>query len=371
VRNILKMSAYFFEKVWMITYELNKVNRELKRNKNLDSDKQDFIESSHILIVKDEGNFRDSKNKKENPNNNFNCNESHANEYTANNLDKNSNSNINPQQSNRIQSYFQKITYKSILFQLINFLYFYFSPTLIYRDAYPKLKYINTRNVIINFLNSLLGFLFNYFIVDMMLIPFINGNLNYLKPENILLTFINFVIFSILILFVLFFGLCHSFFNLFADVLVFADKNFYGDFWNAKTPKEFVSKIIIIINEFFEYYTTFIMKKYSNLGDTFIAWINFIFLSLVIEFIAFYSMGYFFPVTTLLMILSRVVSGLFECLKITNHSISIFFTWMFVTFGCGVLVFISLTAYYIQNDNYLDKAEICGYKFYTYFKGLC
>ena len=51
--------------------------------------------------------------------------------------------------------------------------------------------------------------------------------------------------------------------------------------------------------------------------------------------------------------------------------ISIFFTWMSVSLGCGILVFISLIAYFIQTDNSLDHREICQYKFYTYFNGFC
>ena len=338
-RTVLKLISYFLEKVWLLTYELQKGN---------------LLEviPGEILVVIDKG------IKKEHTNTNISDKNS-----SAENKNSNENSNIHIK--------FHKISLRSIFNELKKFLYFYYSPTLIYRDEYPKLKLINSKSLLINLVNTILGFSFNYFILDLMLIPFINGNLNYLKPENIMLTLINFVVFSIIILFVSFFGICHAFFNLFADITGFADRNFYGDFWNAKTPKEFIWKITSILYEFLDYYTSFIIRKYLKFGKFIIDWINLFLFSMYLEYIIYFSLGFFFPVSTILIFFSGIISVLFDALKISKHSISIFFTWMSVSFGCGILVFTSLIAHFIQNDHSLDHREICEYKFYTYFDGLC
>jgi hypothetical protein len=353
IRTLLKMFAYFLEKVWRASLEIR------KGEINLEGESEDAM-----VIIKDKGvnNFNNKKEKFENGEEPI-----VSSMYAAN---KNQ-VNFSPPNEFSMSINFQKITYKLIYEQILNFLYFYFCPTLIYRDDYPKLKSISPKSILMNLINTLMGFSFNYIIVDMMLIPFINGNLNYLKPENILQTLLNFIVFSILILFVSFFGICHAYFNLFADIIGFGDREFYGDFWNARTPKEFISKIIFIFKEFFDYYVAYIIKRYTNLGSTLTELVNVFMIVSFIEYIAYYSLGYFFPVISFLIIFSRIISFVFDWTKISNYEVSNFFTWMLVSLGCGILVFISLTAYYIKNDINLDHGEICGYQFYTYFKGLC
>ena len=336
-RTVLKLISYFLEKVWLLTYQLQKGNL-------------DDVIQGEILVVSDKGLKKVQNNI---------CNKNTSAEIK--------NSNV----TSDIKFKFFKITSMSIFSELKKFLYFYYSPTLIYRDEYPKLKLINSRSVLMNLVNTILGFCFNYFILDLMLIPFINGNLNYLKPENLMPTLINFVVFSILILFVSFFGICHAFCNLFADITGFADRNFYGDFWNARTPKEFIWKITSILHEFLDYYIGFIVRKYLGFGKFIIDWINLFLFSVILEYIIYFSLGFFFPVSTILIFFSGILSVLFDAFNISKHSISTFFTWMSVSLGCGVLVFISLIAHFIQNDHSLDHREICQYKFYTYFDGLC
>ena len=353
IRTILKMFAYFFEKVLRASLVIRKGDIDLEKESEV-----------AIVIIKDNGvnNFNIKKKKFENGEEAIESSVYDANKNQVNFPDLG---------EFPISLNFHKITYKLIYEQIINFLYFYFCPTLIYRDDYPKLKSFSPKSVLMNLINSLMGFSFNYIIVDMMLIPFINGNLNYLKPENILQTLLNFILFSILILFVSFFGICHAYFNLFADIIGFGDREFYGDFWNARTPKEFISKIIFIFKEFFDYYGSHIIKRYTNLGSTLTEWINVFILGSFLEYIAYYSLGYFFPVISVLIIFSRIISFVLDWTKISKYEVSTFFTWMLVSLGCGILVFISLTAYYIKNDINLDHGEICGYQFYTYFKGLC
>lgn len=70
--------------------------------------------------------------------------------------------------------------------------------------------------------------------------------------------FIKSVIFStisgIICLLTLFYGILHSWMNMFAELICFGDRQFYEDWWNVKDFAGYYRKWNIIVHEFLYYY---------------------------------------------------------------------------------------------------------------------
>ncbi|KAH9361363.1 hypothetical protein HPB48_020257 [Haemaphysalis longicornis] len=113
------------------------------------------------------------------------------------------------------------VTYPDNL-NLYDIYYFIFAPTLCYELNFPRSSRIRKRFLFRRFLESLILALAQQWIVPIME--------NSLKP---------FQVPNILIWLLAFYWFFHSTLNTFAELLRFADREFYRDWWNADTVQYF------------------------------------------------------------------------------------------------------------------------------------
>jgi sterol O-acyltransferase len=59
---------------------------------------------------------------------------------------------------------------------------------------------------------------------------------------------------GIVCLLTLFYGILHTWFNIFAELLRFGDRLFYEDWWNVTNFAEYYRKWNIVVHEFLYYY---------------------------------------------------------------------------------------------------------------------
>ena len=101
--------------------------------------------------------------------------------------------------------------------------------------------------------------------------------------------------FSILLLF---FGLLHSWFNGWAELLRFPDRTFYLDWWNSEEFGTYYRKWNIVVHEFLFYYAygdtvRFSKGKYGRGAGMFI---TFAVSAIIHEVILSFVIGYFYPI---------------------------------------------------------------------------
>ncbi|GFO36109.1 O-acyltransferase [Plakobranchus ocellatus] len=108
------------------------------------------------------------------------------------------------------------------------YLYFLFSPTLVYRDSYPRTLTISWRYVVTNFLQVLACLFYTYYIFERFCVPvFQNFNREHITPRGFILSVFGCMMPGTLVLFIGFFAILHSWLNAFAEMLRFGDRLFY------------------------------------------------------------------------------------------------------------------------------------------------
>ena len=139
--------------------------------------------------------------------------------------------------------------------ELKRFTYFFFAPTLIYRDTYARNKTFRLQVFLKNVFTCLVLVLYLWTVFKAMCIPVFKHTAE--NPGS-LHQFITSVIFStvsgIICLLTLFYGVLHSWMNVFAEIITFGDRQFYEDWWNVKDFAGYYRKWNIIVHEFLYHY---------------------------------------------------------------------------------------------------------------------
>jgi hypothetical protein len=130
------------------------------------------------------------------------------------------------------------------------YLYFLYAPTFFYRDKYPRNKIFRWKLCILWMLETIC--LFTTFFIAL------DWSSQFLQDFGSKEIFIGHVILKISlnsvpgICFKLmgFVGILHSYMNSLAEILFFADRNFYSDWWNAKNGTEFLKLSNHLVQDF-------------------------------------------------------------------------------------------------------------------------
>lgn len=140
-----------------------------------------------------------------------------------------------------------------------NYLYFLFAPTFIYRDIYPRNTRIKWQNVF-NYSAQILGsIMYTYYILVRFCIPvFKHFNTEHVTVKMFISSILACHLSGTLLLLILFYGILHCWLNAFAEMLRFADRMFYKDWWNSTNYSNYYRTVNF--KEIFLIYSNFILN---------------------------------------------------------------------------------------------------------------
>ncbi|XP_004342463.2 cholesterol acyltransferase [Capsaspora owczarzaki ATCC 30864] len=222
-----------------------------------------------------------------------------------------------------------------------NFLYFLFAPTLIYRPNYPRTPVVHWRFVFANFAQVAACLLYTNFIFERFCAPHFRAlNANSTWQAIVIATFQSMLPATMMFL-LAFFAVLHSWLNAWAEMLRFADRQFYTDWWNAKNWAAYYRKWNMVVHDWlFQYIyvdtyrlTQHRLGKSAKLASMFTV---FIISAIVHEHILALALGFFYPV--LLVMFGGV--GVFFIFLTRNVRAGFwnFFMWLMLFFGNGLLM---------------------------------
>ncbi|XP_067361655.1 sterol O-acyltransferase 2 isoform X2 [Channa argus] len=138
---------------------------------------------------------------------------------------------------------------------LSSYLYFLFCPTLIYRESYPRNSHIKWNYVAVT-LGRIMGCLFyGYFILVRLCVPVFRPENNQLvSKRTMVLAVFNSILPGIMILLLCFFAFLHCWLNLFGELLRFADRMFYKDWWNSTSFANYYRTWNVVVHDWLYYY---------------------------------------------------------------------------------------------------------------------
>ncbi|XP_039312312.1 sterol O-acyltransferase 1 [Solenopsis invicta] len=178
------------------------------------------------------------------------------------------------------------------------YLYFLFAPTLLYRDEYPRTTEIRWMVVFWNFFEFGLSIFHEFLIFDRVVVPIYHVfGTQYLEPKWFIKNALESCIFIFPLFIVAQYILFQAWMNAWAEMLRFADRLFYKDWWNSTTINEFARKWNSIVHNWL--YTYIYKDMYEIVvprNRTLAAFAVFFICGIVHEYIMAFIMGFFYPV---------------------------------------------------------------------------
>ncbi|MEE6495787.1 hypothetical protein FKM82_002146 [Ascaphus truei] len=139
--------------------------------------------------------------------------------------------------------------------QVTQYLYFLFAPTLIYRDSYPRNPLIRWGYVASKFAQVLGCLFYVYYVFVRLCIPlFRNVSKEPFSLRVLVLCIFNSILPGVLVLFLAFFAFLHCWLNAFAEMLRFADRMFYKDWWNSTSFANYYRTWNVVVHDWLYYY---------------------------------------------------------------------------------------------------------------------
>ncbi|KAE8294184.1 Sterol O-acyltransferase 1 [Larimichthys crocea] len=182
--------------------------------------------------------------------------------------------------------------------QVSQYLYFLFAPTLIYRDKYPRNPVIRWGYVATKLLQVLGSLFYAYYVFVRLCIPqFRSISLQIFDPRAMVLCVFNSILPGVLVLFLAFFAFLHCWLNAFAEMLRFADRMFYKDWWNSTSFANYYRTWNVVVHDWLYYYVyrDFLwisQKRFRPAAMLFVFTVS----AVVHEYILAICFGFFYPV---------------------------------------------------------------------------
>ncbi|XP_035033302.1 sterol O-acyltransferase 1 [Hippoglossus stenolepis] len=182
--------------------------------------------------------------------------------------------------------------------QVFQYIYFLFAPTLIYRDKYPRNLVIRWGYVATKLLQVLGSLFYAYYVFVRLCIPqFRSISLQLFDLKAMVLCVFNSILPGVLVLFLGFFAFLHCWLNAFAEMLCFADRMFYKDWWNSTSFANYYRTWNVVVHDWLYYYVyrDFLLmsqKRFRAVAMLFVFTVS----AVVHEYILAICFGFFYPV---------------------------------------------------------------------------
>lgn len=240
-----------------------------------------------------------------------------------------------------------------------SYLYFLFAPTLIYRDEYPRTKQIRWKFALCR-LGEVLAIVFVY---SYMYERFIEPQFKMYGEEEITKASLSVKIFGLLmpstiILLCGFYLILHSWMNFAAEVLRFADRMFYKDWWTASNYEAYYRSWNIVVHDWLYEYIYKDMYNHVFKGSKLMSSLTvFLASAYVHEHILAFSLRLFYPIMYLFFGGFGVV--LIAMTKKLPKHFGNFFVWFTLISGNALMIALYVMEYYARQncpvgDSFID-----------------
>ncbi|XP_065053524.1 sterol O-acyltransferase 1-like isoform X2 [Rhopilema esculentum] len=242
------------------------------------------------------------------------------------------------------------------------FLYFLFAPTLIYRDSYPMTPQIRWEYVVTNVLQVIVCVFFTYYVFARFCVPvFRNTGKDQGHLRELLLATFSCMLPGTLVLILGFFSILHSWLNAFAEMLRFADRMFYRDWWNSFSYAAYYRMWNVVVHDWlFAYIYKDTLLLFGEDKKALAAILVFVLSAIAHEYILILAFGFFFP---LLFFMFGGVGFLFSLIGPKKgagqpHSAWNIFMWVSLILGNGLLMCLYSQEWYASKNCPRDMSKI-------------
>jgi diacylglycerol O-acyltransferase-1 len=146
-------------------------------------------------------------------------------------------------------------------------IYFMMAPTLCYQPSYPRTSHVRKGWLIRQIILYLIFTGIQGFIIEQYINPIVANSQHPLKGGllNAVETVLRLSLPNVYLWLCMFYCFFHLWLNILAEILRFGDREFYKDWWNAKTIDEYWRKWNMVCFSFL-YHVTFLQKPYLSIS---------------------------------------------------------------------------------------------------------
>ncbi|CAH0554706.1 unnamed protein product [Brassicogethes aeneus] len=251
------------------------------------------------------------------------------------------------------------------------FFYFFFAPTLIYRDEYPRTTHIRWNYVFKKLGESICVVLNMCYVIERLIRPTFNtfGERTFTVKEMIL-CICNMSFAGMLLKLLMFYFILHSWSNLFAEITRFGDRKFYSDWWISTSYGEYFRTWNILVGDWLFTYIYRDTYQFIVPGNkTMAKVVVFVISAVVHEWLMCYMLGFFLP---LMFFFFLFLSGPASFVKVPKYNIFNVLFWYFLAFGSGAMVCVYTMEFYarvnrpVENDTFKDFFVPRMFNYITY-----
>lgn len=178
---------------------------------------------------------------------------------------------------------------------------------------------------------------YNYLLEEFFVPSYRNFGLQKITWIEFLLLIVANSIVGILILLSAFYMFFHCWLNMFAEILQFGDRLFYDDWWNSTTPKEFINKWNIIMNNWlYTYIYKDIYVHIESISKNTAKFIVFVFSAITHEIHLWFTLQFAFPALLFQYVVFGLITSFFG--GCNNRPIPKLAFWFGVAFGTGHII---------------------------------
>ncbi|XP_046988183.1 sterol O-acyltransferase 2-like [Schistocerca americana] len=177
------------------------------------------------------------------------------------------------------------------------FLYFMFVPTLLYRDSYPRTKEIRWKVVAWHLAEVCAVILFVSITFERSLLPlFVDFGKHPPCPRSLIAAIFGSMVPSLAVFLSCFYCVLHAWQNAFAEMMGFADRMFYKDWWNARSHAAYYRTWNVIVHDWlYEHVYRDVSRLLGPGRRTQPLLAVFLLSAAVHEYIVTYTFGFFYP----------------------------------------------------------------------------
>ncbi|XP_023148793.2 sterol O-acyltransferase 2 [Amphiprion ocellaris] len=230
-----------------------------------------------------------------------------------------------------------------------SYLYFLFCPTLIYRESYPRNSHIRWRYVGVTAGMTLGCLFYGYFILVRLCIPIFKPDTKQpFSKRTMVLAVFHSVLPGIMLLLLCFFAFLHCWLNLFGELLRFADRMFYKDWWNSTSFANYYRTWNVVVHDWLYYYGYRDILWLSKRKFRTAAMLSVFIVSAVVhEYALAMGFGFFYPVMFILFAVFGVIFNFTMNDKRKSPMFNVII-WMCLFLGQGVQVCLYCQEWYAQ-----------------------
>lgn len=228
------------------------------------------------------------------------------------------------------------------------FLYFMFAPTLVYRDNYPRTKEIRWKIVVWHYTEVVLVIFYVAFLCERFLMTaFKQFGVQPANPGMLVHNIFSNMMPGILVFLCGFYCLLHSWMNGSAELLQFADRMFYKDWWNSTSYSTYYRTWNIVVHDWLYNYIYKDMYEIVARKNKILSTITvFMVSALFHEYIMAVAFRFFYPVMLVMF------GGFGMCLvfipKENTKSNGNIFLWLSLCIGTGLMLSLYAMEFYAR-----------------------